>query len=185
MGCAVRKLVIGSIEQNLVDLKALETPPMDDSVTRKIWTLLNRSCPMAPLVEGVSLLQHVGWSSSTVEQQHASATCVKRQHKKYGAQQLCTRAALHTARLFYSIDPVVKEEHKLQRQLQEQLDRTATRIPGSAMFIKRVFEIQGFRNRPSSAAATPSGLTVPQVRQTLCIAQRKWGGGSPLHRRKS
>ena len=79
---------------------------MEDPVARKIWCLCADGCEKIKLVEGIVLLQHLGWSNTTVEQQHTSATLVKRQHHKYAVQMLCTRAMLHTSRLFYTVDPM-------------------------------------------------------------------------------
>jgi hypothetical protein len=173
-GCAERKLALGDVKKNLADLKSLESPPMDESVTRKIWSLLNMNCPEDPLVEAVSLFKHIGWSSTTVEQQHASATLVRRQHKKYGAQQLCTRAALHTARLFYTIDPVLEEEQKLQRKLREQLDKTSARIPGNAVLFKKMCDIQAHRPKPRVVADTPTGMSHQQMLKMCGLANKKY-----------
>ena len=176
MDCADRKLAIGDIEQNLESLKSLETPPMDDSVIRKIWALLQDGCPQAPLVEAVGLLQHLGWSSSTVEQQHASATLVRRQHKKYGMQMLLSRAALHTARLFYVVDPLDLEEQKLQLKLQAQMDQKVIHIPGNAMLYKKMMDIQGFMATRKKMADTPSGLSYAGVHKVMGLAGKGWDG---------
>ena len=122
--------------------------PPDEPVCLKIWGLANQNCPRELLVEGVGLLQHVGWSSTTVEQIHASATLVKRVHHTYGLQMLTARAFLHTARLFYAVDPLVKEAEKLKLKLQGQLEgTTAIRIPANAMLYKQVMELQQVKGK--------------------------------------
>ena len=107
---AARKLAVGNIEENLKGLASLAEPPMEDPVARKIWCLCDDGCEKAKLMEGIVLLQHLGWSSTTVEQQHASATLVKRQHHKQVVHKLCTRAMLHTSRLFYAVDPMDSQD---------------------------------------------------------------------------
>ena len=141
------KLAIGDIAKNIEELASMPQPP-DEPVSLKIWGLANQNCPRELLVEGVGLLQHVGWSSTTVEQIHASATLVKRVHHTYGLQMLTARAFLHTARLFYAVDPLVKEAEKLKLKLQGQLEgTTAIRIPANAMLYKQVMELQQVKGK--------------------------------------
>ena len=113
------KLATGNIDQNIADLAAMDAPPQE-SVTRKIWALANQGYPRSTLVEGVLLLQHLGWTSTTVEQQHASATMVKRVHDTFGVRMLMARALLHTARLFYYVDPLDRDLHMFEAKLQGQ-----------------------------------------------------------------
>ena len=129
---------MGSIEENLASLQALAEPPMECALTRKVWALCHEPGVLrAKLVEGVVLLQHLGWSSTTVEQQHASATLVKRQHHKYGLSMLCTRAMLHTSRLFYAVDPLDSQEKKLQLKLEAQLEKRWSGFQARPCFSKR------------------------------------------------
>ena len=97
--------------------------------------------PRQQLVEGVQLLQHLGWTSTTVEQQHASAALVKRVHPTYGLPMIMSRALLHTARLFYTVDPLDRELHKLELKLQDQLDRTPRAAPANAVLFQKVMVI--------------------------------------------
>ena len=156
------KLAIGDLQTNVKDLAALDSPPMDCSVARKVWTLANQGYPMDLLVDGVQLLQHVGWTSTTVEQQHASASLVRKLHHGYGLQMLCSRALLHTARLFYSVDPLDQELHKHELRLQEQLERTPARVPANAMMFKKMMEASAFRSGSDS-----SGLTRARVQDRM------------------
>ena len=137
------RVAIGDIEHNIVELAAMEIPP-DESLARKIWALANMDFPREQLVEGVRLLQHVGWTSTIVEQQHASATMVRRVHPTYGLQMICSRALLHTARLFYSVDPLDRELHKLELKLQEQLARTPRAAPANAILFQKVMDLKGY-----------------------------------------
>ena len=157
------RLAVGDVAANVQSLADMDTPP-EESVARKIWALANQNFPRVQLVEGVELLKHVGWSSTTVEQQHASAALVKRVHSGYEFQMICSRALLHTARLFYSIDPLDREEHKLQLQLQEQFDRKPKVPPPHAMLFKSAMNIYDAK-APSSRSPTTglSTLTTAKI----------------------
>ena len=138
------KIAIGDLEKNIKDLVAMEAPPWE-SVSRKIWALGNQGYPREALLEGVRLLQHLGWTSTTVEQQHASATFVHRVHHTYGVQMLAARALLHTARLFYAVDPLDNEIRKMELKLQQQIDRTPRRAPGNAILFQKVMQLSEYR----------------------------------------
>ena len=57
---------------------------------------------------------------------------------------IMSRALLHTARLFYAVDPLDRELHKLELKLQEQLDRTPRAAPANALLFQKVMEIKGY-----------------------------------------
>ena len=174
------KLAIGDIAKHIKELAAMPAPP-DESLTRKVWYLANNKFPEDQLLEGVQLLQHIGWSSTTVEQQHASATLVKRVHHTYGLQMLTGRAVLHTARLFYSVDPLDRQGQKLQLRLREQLDGATARIPANAILFKEVMELQKFKGKERTFASG-SGLTRGQVHKRMDLANKHWNKVSGARR---
>ena len=47
---------------------------------------------------GIELVRHIGWSSVSVEQPHASATCMSRALLGYGVETQRASASVRTAR---------------------------------------------------------------------------------------
>ena len=166
------KLAIGDIPKNIDDLAAMETPP-EESVARKVWYLANHKFPREQLLEGVQLLQHLGWTSTTVEQIHASATLVVRVHPTYGILALCARALMHTSRLFFTVDPLDREAEKLSLRLQEQLEGKTGRIPPQCMLFKQVMELQKFKGQ-QRWGASGSGLTGAQIQRRMVLSSDHW-----------
>ena len=111
------KLAAGDRTKNLLDLAAMEEPPAQESVTRKVWYLVREGFPQEQLVEALGLLLHLGWSSATVEQQHASATQIKNRHKMFTMNSIMARALIHTSRLFFAVEPVGKAISRWEQKL--------------------------------------------------------------------
>ena len=134
------KLATGDIAANLEELSKMESPPME-SVTRKVWALLGQGFSREQLMAGLSLLRHLGWSSATVEQQHASATLVHRQHKQYGMARICSRALVHTARMLFDA-PSATLVDRLQAKAQRAAAMTSLSFKLSAqqLYIKKALE---------------------------------------------
>ena len=116
------QLAVGDIGANLVALVAQAEPP-PESTARKVWALATQGFNMAQLEAGVALLLDLGWSSATVEQQHASATCVQRSHKTYGMASICARALVHTARLFFTSPVAETKVGKLECAVRKTMSR--------------------------------------------------------------
>ena len=133
------KLVIGDIAGNLDALGALVQPP-DESLSRKVWALLRQGFPRAQLVAGVSLLRHIVWISATVEQQHASATLVHRQHPGYGLPMICCRAIVHTSRMLFGTPPSEVVEEKLAAKAHELLARRPSCFGTRQLYTKKVLD---------------------------------------------
>ena len=51
---------------------------------------------------GIELVRHIGWSSVSVEQPHASATCMSRALLGYGAETFCFRVCMRTVRPLFT-----------------------------------------------------------------------------------
>ena len=149
------KLAIGDIDANIAALAGLAEPP-EDSVARKIWSLCREGFPRSQLHAGIALLRHVGWSSATVEQQHASASVIHRQHKQYGMAMICCRALLHTARLFFSQPRGDTAEEKLALRAQRLLARRPSGFGPWQMYFKKVMDRIVAKSALAAAPSTAS-----------------------------
>ena len=83
-------LLAGDAAGNLEALAV--APPAEEETTWKIQQLLLLGFCRATLADGLRLLEQANWSSRCVEQGHASASGLMRQHKAYSASSLQARS---------------------------------------------------------------------------------------------
>ena len=166
------KLAVGDVGQHLEDLAAMDQPPAEESVTRKIWALASSGdYPLDDLAEAVGLLSHISWSSATVEQQHASATQIKSRHSQYGANTLCTRALIHTARLFYSVRPVDKEIDRLQEKLRMHMEKKPCRVRANGVFYREAMQMMRHRG---PAGGPRRSATLKETQAHMANVQKRY-----------
>lgn len=132
-------LAVGDIEQNLRELKSQDAAPRE-LTAQKIWKLAKAGWMPHLVAEGVQLLRFVSWSTAQVEQGHASAALLHRQHPEYEEDILCARAVLHMAR---NLLPEQREGRKREREdaatkrIQRKVPR---RISGQSMLFKDIMQ---------------------------------------------
>ena len=168
------ELAVGDIATNLEELSKMESPPMD-SVSRKVWALLGQSFSRHQLQAGLSLLRHLGWSSATVEQQHASATLVHRQHFRYGMAKICSRALVHTARILVTEPRGESDVERLQARAQQAVDRDSEpfRFGPKHMYIKKAMGRAHTRHSESGASGS-AFQSQGQVRSAFGRASKRY-----------
>jgi len=84
-------LARGDLAANLDALAAEEEDPADE-VSHQLWLLARNGFPRAQLLGVLRLMQEIGWSTMTVEQQHGSVATLRRLHPEYGVETLTSRA---------------------------------------------------------------------------------------------
>ena len=131
-------LAQGNIAENLEALKLKAAPPCSDSTSRNIWQLLREGCGIQYLVEGVSLLLDIGWSSATVEQQHASASVMRRAHPQLAVNMICARALLHTTIKLLSVDKDQRALERKQQRLSKLVHKRRACVGSRQLFFKLV-----------------------------------------------
>ena len=167
------KLACGDVDANLAALAALDAPPAQESVTRKMWALASSEFdfPLEQLREAVGLLGHISWSSATVEQQHASATQVKHRHHTYGTNTLCTRALIHTARLFFAVRPEDKAIARLQERLRAHLEKQPCKLRGHNIFYREAVKTMKHKQ---IAGVSYRSATQQETQGWMAAAQKRW-----------
>ena len=106
----------GNISENLDQLAAKELLPAGtDDTTVKIWKLARRGIDRQDMVNAVSLLAEVPWSTLGVEQGHASASILKRQHPMMSTEMICRRAFVHSFKPLVQQPDVDRHEHIVAR----------------------------------------------------------------------
>jgi hypothetical protein len=114
----------GDVSANLHEL--LQSPPPDEDVCIKIWTLGNRhGWEDTELLEGINLYLQHSWSSQEVEKGHIYTSRVLTNHKGYGKDTLCARGMLGQMGPLLSQKPEAK---RLQRE-QDTLTRLCRMMP--------------------------------------------------------
>jgi hypothetical protein len=109
-------LACGDVESNLEDLA--NGPEPAERTAKKIWRLLHMGFNRHDVQEGLKLLLDCPWSTASAEQQHASATLVKKFHHEVGTDVLLVRSMLHATRhLLGQPSAQDRKLEKLERQV--------------------------------------------------------------------
>ena len=114
------KYAMGNIDENL---KLLMTDDVDDLLALK-WKSLVAMGYEEEVAAGLTLLRESSFSSTLVEQAHASGSMTMRRHPMLETHSLCVRMTLHNCRMLFCHCPL---ERQLSR-LQTLLDKTDQKI---------------------------------------------------------
>ena len=146
-------LAQGDIDQNLETLQQLQEAPAEPT-TQKIWRLVKIGFSRATLVtvKGIELFREIGWSSTSIEQQHGSASTAHRYHKTYGTETLVSRSMIHCLRQFFSPSADRAAAADLMKQIQLAEAKNPARFTAGQMYFKELSD--------TAAKARQSG-TVP------------------------
>jgi hypothetical protein len=145
------KLLVGDASGNLDELARSEEP-IRDSCTRKIRLPFSAGYNKEKLVEAISLLGEVPWSSVPVEQARASVAVLHRFHPGYSEEMLATRATLHQCRHLF-VDPEAAKDERAQRRLRKLQSRNPDKTSGSHAFLSHLVR--------SAKEHLPSGTKLP------------------------
>jgi hypothetical protein len=156
------KLTQGDIDSNLTALAASEEE-IRDSCTHKIRTLRRMGFSAEKLVEAVSLLREVQWSSVVVEQAHASCTVMHRFHPEYSGPMLATRSTLHQCRALFQTDPEDSKEARRTAKLVALQSKNPFRVSGRHAFLGTLLR--------AARETLPSGAKIPQALKTEAVRQ--------------
>eukprot|EP00969_Alexandrium_andersonii_P125452 5545857-Alexandrium_andersonii.AAC.1 len=149
-------LAIGDRQANLASLLAGEEP--SEPVACKIYRLLQLGFNRAQLDAALRLLAEVPWSTASVEQQHASATLVKRAHPDYLAETLVLRAMVHSLRLLLPHSSA--DERQLKRALATKARLEGKRpqgLTGRQLYLKELLEMVA--ERKEAGKSFPANIT--------------------------
>ena len=117
-------LLLGDRNRNLDML--VNAPVPAEPLSAKIWHLTKVGYNREQLLQGLALLANCPWSSTGVEQQHGSASTIRKLHTAYGKDTLCSRALVHSARALFSeaqSSLAVSKREELVKRLQAKKPR--------------------------------------------------------------
>eukprot|EP00974_Lingulodinium_polyedra_P057684 5552595-Lingulodinium_polyedra.AAC.1 len=144
----------GDVAANLTAL--LHGPRPKELVTWKIWTLLKQGTEPMYIKEGLDLMMDCPWSTTSVEQQHASCSMVARHHPDYERESLCLKAGMHTLnRLLPTKTKEEKAISRLERKLDKVMQHAGGRLTGRQAYFK--YLVEGYEQKVSMGemAKTP------------------------------
>ena len=129
----------GDLNLNLRNLK--DGPMPYEPTAFKIWTLMQEPIcwPLDELVRGLKLMGDCPWTTTSTEQQHASATLIKRYHPDYVQDTVMHRAMVHSLRrLVPSRSEDEKQVEILRAKLQKLASKSPAKISGRQVFFKQM-----------------------------------------------
>ena len=113
------------------------------------------------ILQGLELLLDCPWSTGSAEQQHASATMVRRQHPEYGLESVRIRACVHSLRLL--LPSKTNEEKQLAKQVSvlARLEaKQPSRLTGRHLYVRELIQLaqswrsSGVKSVPPDISAT-------------------------------
>ena len=163
------RLADGDIDANLDALAAdpgVGLDPTTNKIKHSVQTGMNRE----RLKAGVSLLQEIPWSTTPVEQAHASAACLQRYHPEYGTSMLAARATLHQCRHLFLTPPEVRKAEKTEARLAALQKKNPFKLRGSNLFLAEL--IGGCKE----AAPKDANMSQTFIRQVMKNHSGYWDG---------
>ena len=144
-GCPWR-LAAGDIDANL-DTFAADPEVSLDPIANKVKRLAQAWMTRERLKAGVSLLQEIPWSTTPVEQAHASAARLQRYHPEYGTSMLAARATLHQCRHLFLTPPEVHKAEKAEARLAALQKKNPFKFRGSNAFLAELVGVRRLRRK--------------------------------------
>ena len=127
----------GDIEAKVSGLAAGTIAAEDERILR-MKNLLSAGTPQAALVEAFSLLRESPMSTCLVEEGHASAAMIMRDHSRYSEKALRARALLHQVRSVTRPKHVSTAEKSLVRRMERLKSYNPNKVRGRHMFLKQM-----------------------------------------------
>ena len=143
------KLVVGDIAQNLLVLAALPGPPPEDNA-QKLWTLLQAGHSHGPLIQALTLVRDVPFSTINVEQAHGSSATVQRFHPTLDLDMHMQRAFLHQSRHLFTESDEAKQQRRLEAKVQKLRRASKRTLSGRHVFFKTLAEAAARRHGPGA-----------------------------------
>ena len=117
-------LAVGDQDHNLEELA--QGPEPSEPTAAKIWKLLHIGFNRFAIKKALRLLLDCPWGTASAEQQHASATALRRHHPEYGTESLLLRSLVHTLR---HILPGITESEQQEARHLNRLDALSRKNP--------------------------------------------------------
>ena len=124
--------------QKLEELKAGARPA--ERTSQKIFDLLQIEYPRDVLLQGLALLEQIGWSSTPTEQAHLPASKVMQSHTTYSSDSMQARAMAASLQPPLARSAEDRKRHALQQTLARLERRQPQNISGRHVYVKEVMQ---------------------------------------------
>eukprot|EP00971_Amphidinium_carterae_P279526 5549207-Amphidinium_carterae.2 len=105
----------------------------------------------------------MAFTTVVVEQAHASATLMRRQHFMYQKEILCCRAFMHTLRTLFTPDEAETRMTKLTHRADRIKNKQPQKINGKALFMRDLFA--------AARASAPPGFVATKLQRQAMFAE--------------
>ena len=134
------KLCTGDIDQNLQELMASIEPR--EPTSQKVWQLLHLGWNKLELRKAIMLMADCPWATVCAEQQHGSASIIRKYHEHLGEESLMSRAFAHTMRRLLPGMSVEEKQIARARQRLERLDRKRPdNLGGRQLYVRDLMSV--------------------------------------------
>lgn len=134
------RLATGDQDANLASL--MSGPKPAEECAGKIWELLHLGFNKNQIKQGLELVLDAPWGTASAEQQHASATLIKKHHKEYNTETLRLRSLCHTLRLILpTISVEDKQIHKAQASLAKLSSKRPQNFGGRQLYLRDLMRV--------------------------------------------
>jgi hypothetical protein len=167
-------LAVGDIEANMSQLLAAEAASVADPLARKLRALLAQGYNRTLLVDALTLLRSVPWSSVAVEQAHGSIALIHRMHPRLGTKTMCTRAMLHQIRALHHVSSEERARQGLEKKRAALVRRRPERVGSRHAVVQALFQARAAEGSPAHAAQRTELLSrAGSFMQALSPAQQQ------------
>ena len=140
----------GSVIDNITQLRDGPKPVEENS--GKIWELANRGYPMSEILRVIQLIGDISWSTSIVEQLHASAAVVARLHPELHLEQLLARTTIsYINKLLPTPSKAEKVADRLRSRLNNLIHKNPYKAGGRHEYVRDLSDL--------ACVSTARGLT--------------------------
>jgi hypothetical protein len=127
-------LTQGDTLQKLDELQAMHSDDLD-LVSRKIKFLLDIQFPRSRIVRAISLLRELPGTTDLVEQNHAAAAVLLRQHDTYCLSTLCARSLVRQFRDLIGPNKSDRGRQQIMCRIDKLTAKLKTKLTGHNMFM--------------------------------------------------
>ena len=143
------RLCTGDIDRNLQELMASTEPR--EPTSKKVWQLLHLGWNKLELRKAIMLMAGCPWATVCAEQQHGSASIIRKYHEDLGEESLMSRAFVHTMRRLL---PGMSVEEKQIARARQRLERLERKRPdafrGRQLYVRDLMSVAAEWQRDAS-----------------------------------
>lgn len=182
-------LAEGDIKANRSELRKAPVP--DEPTTAKIWNLLQMQYSEGDLIAALELMRDCGWSTTSVEQQHGSASIIHKFHSTYGQETLMMRSMAHMLRQFCNDSEEDQQRLLYEKRLKALEAKRPSHLGGRQLYFKdcmqvaRMWKERGTRRLPANVQTYMMKMASASYKEIPLEQKQKYAASAAFHRESS